>query len=117
VEVMIIQVRVEEDQWRGQPPPEGKARTMATAANDTDFGFERVTGLIGAWVQNFRPDTAVNQANAPALRRALSEYGVLFFDFGRIPDVEEYTRFASLFGNVQAAFGQQLKDRERMRFR
>jgi taurine dioxygenase len=77
-----------------------------------DLGFERVTGLIGAWVRNFELDAPDNVARAPALLRALSEHGVLFFDFGRPPGEGEFTRFASLFGNVQERFGQTVKDRD-----
>jgi taurine dioxygenase len=85
---------------------------MASVAESVDLGLERASGLIGAWVRNFAPNAPDNTAKAPALRRALSEYGVLFFDFGRIPDVEEYTRFASLFGSIQGEFGQKVRDQE-----
>jgi taurine dioxygenase len=84
---------------------------MATAA-DVDLGFERATGLIGAWVRNFQLGAPENPARSDALLRALSEYGVLFFDFGRPPTADEFTEFAALFGNVQAAFGQKVMGRD-----
>ena len=42
----------------------------------------------------------------------LPNIGVLFFDFGRVPTSAEYWDFAGLFGNVQAKFGQTVKDRD-----
>lgn len=85
---------------------------MATTEQDVDLALEPAEALIGAWVRDFDIADPRNTKKSDALRRALSEYGVLFFDFGRVPEAEEYTRFASLFGNVQAVFGQQVKDRE-----
>jgi taurine dioxygenase len=88
---------------------------MASAAKvDTqaDLGLERVSEVIGAWVRNFALGAPGNDAKAPALQRALAEHGVLFFDFGRVPTPSELWDFASLFGNVQAKFGQTVKDRD-----
>ncbi|MDR2857075.1 MAG: TauD/TfdA family dioxygenase [Novosphingobium sp.] len=77
-----------------------------------DLGLERATGLIGAWVCNFELGAPGNPARSGTLLRALSEHGVLFFDFGRAPEAAEYTEFAGLFGNVQAVFGQQVKNQD-----
>jgi taurine dioxygenase len=74
--------------------------------------FVRATGAIGAWVHNFRLSDPGNAACAGTLQHALAEYGVLFFDFGRPPTGEEFTQFAALFGNVQAKFGQQVKNQD-----
>ena len=85
---------------------------MATMTKKVDLGLERATGLIGAWVRNFALDDPENAGKSEALARALSEYGVLFFDFGRPPEAEEFTRFAGLFGKVQAVFGQKVKGQQ-----
>lgn len=73
---------------------------------------ERVSGHIGAWVRGFELGSADNPARAGMLQQALAENGVLFFDFGRIPDFEEYVGFAGLFGKVQGRFDQVVKDRK-----
>lgn len=85
---------------------------MATAADMVDLSLEPAEALVGAWVRTFDIAAPDNAARAAALQRALAEYGVLFFDFGRVPGEEEYTRFAGLFGPVQAVFGQQVKERD-----
>lgn len=91
---------------------------MASAHNaeaDTDLSglrFEAVSGNIGAWARGFALDAPDNASLKERLQLALAEYGVLFFDFGRIPDFEEYLGFASLFGKVQGKFGQVVKDRQ-----
>ncbi len=78
--------------------PIGKAGIMATATHTpTSLSCERVSGNIGAWVRGFELDAPDNAAHADMLQRALAEHGVLFFDFGRIPDFEEYHGFAGLF--------------------
>jgi len=82
---------------------------MATA---TSLACERVSGHIGAWVRGFELDATDNPAHADMLQRSLAEHGVLFFDFGRIPDFEEYLGFAGLFGKVQGQFGQIVKGRK-----
>jgi taurine dioxygenase len=74
--------------------------------------FEAVSGNIGAWVRGFELAAPENGLLKEQLQRALAEYGVLFFDFGRVPNFEEYFGFASLFGQVQGRFGQVIKDRQ-----
>jgi taurine dioxygenase len=73
--------------------------------------FERVTGTIGAWVSGVALD-AQSTLIAEMLRRGLAEYGVLFFDFGRIPSSSEFTKFAGLFGEVEAVYGQRVANRD-----
>lgn len=85
---------------------------MAGVADRVDLGLEPVTGLIGARVHNFDLGSPDNRAKAGALLRALSEHGVLFFEFGRVPEAEELNAFAGLFGKVQGVFGQQIKNRD-----
>lgn len=79
----------------------------------TELHFERATGVIGAWVRGFDLDAPDNRSRSDELLRALSQYGVLFFDLGRVPGDEEYRQFASLFGKVQKAFDQTVKERDR----
>lgn len=87
---------------------------MATEAGTlTKLHFERATGVVGAWVHGFEPGATDNGALGGALLSALSEYGVLFFDFGRVPSDEEYALFAGLFGTVQDGFDQRVKDPDR----
>lgn len=86
---------------------------MATASSTlTSLEFEPVSGKIGAWVRGFDLTSSGNLNQTDVLKRALAEYGVLFFDFGRIPDFEEYYGFARLFGKVQGKFDQVIKDRD-----
>lgn len=86
---------------------------MASARSvRTDVRFEAVSGNIGAWVRGFELDAPENGLLKEQLQRALAEYGVLFFDFGRVPNFEEYFGFAGLFGQVQGKFGQVVKDRQ-----
>lgn len=86
---------------------------MASIAMKADgLELERVSGHIGAWVRDFDLDAPDNSARSGELLRALAEHGVLFFDFGRVPDAEEFAGFAGLFGTVQGRFGQRIKDRE-----
>ena len=86
---------------------------MATATSiGTSLSCERVSGHIGAWVRGFDLGAPGNPAQADMLQRALAEHGVLFFDFGRIPDFDEYLGFAGLFGKVQGRFDQIVKDRK-----
>lgn len=85
---------------------------MATASKiASTLSFERVSGLIGAWVRGFDIAAPDNRARSDELHRALAEHGVLFFDFGRVPSFEEYYDFASLFGTVQGKFAQTVKER------
>lgn len=86
---------------------------MATANHlKPDLHFERATGLVGAWVHGFALGAPENRTSSETLQRALAEHGVLFFDFGRAPSETEFTEFAGLFGNVQAKFGQTVKNQE-----
>ena len=86
---------------------------MATASKvQSVLDFEAVSGNIGAWVRGFELARPENALLGKRLQRALAEYGVLFFDFGRAPTSAEYWDFASLFGKVQAKFGQTVKDRD-----
>lgn len=85
---------------------------MAPTAENIDLGIEKAEAQIGAWVRKFDIADPDNSAKAGALQSALAEYGVLFFDFGRVPGEAEYTSFAGLFGSVQPVFGQQVKNRE-----
>jgi hypothetical protein len=47
--------------------------------------FARATGAIGAWVEGLSLGSVPSAEAIRALRHALADYGVLFFDFGRIP--------------------------------
>jgi taurine dioxygenase len=83
---------------------------MATVSEKLteDVRFERATGTIGAWVQGIGLGITASAATAQILRRGLAEHGVLFFDFGRVPSSSEFTEFAQLFGEVEAAYGQKV---------
>lgn len=83
----------------------------STSPATTELQFERATGIVGAWVHGFDLSAPGNGACKATLQRALAEYGVLFFDFGRAPDGQEFTEFAGLFGTVQADFAQKTKIR------
>lgn len=85
------------------------AKALSTGEGLT---FEPVSGKIGAWVRGFDLSFSGNRDRSGELQRALAEFGVLFFDFGRIPDFDEYHGFASLFGKVQGRFDQTIKDRK-----
>jgi taurine dioxygenase len=84
---------------------------MATATLTPKEGirFERATGSAGAWVHGAGLGAAPDPIVTDALTRALHEYGVLFFDVGRVPSSEEFAAFAELFGEVEGPFGQRIK--------
>ena len=86
--------------------------TVRSDAVRSEVRFEAVSRNIGAWVRGFELGAPDNALLKERLQRALAEHGVLFFDFGRVPDFEEYFDFASLFGNVQGKFDQVVKNRK-----
>ena len=78
----------------------------------TDLTLEPVSGAIGAWVRGYELGVGASPDTSARLQRALAERGVLFFDFGRVPDFGEFFEFAGMFGKVQGEFGQEIRDRK-----
>jgi taurine dioxygenase len=73
---------------------------MAIAEKE-EIRFERVTPTVGAQVHGVQlagPHPALTQ---DVVRRALHEYGVLFFDYDHALSVEEFHDFAALFGEPE----------------
>jgi taurine dioxygenase len=85
---------------------------MTTAASTHQYiRIERATGAVGAWVEGVELGAPADATTAATLRRLLAEHGVLFFDFGRVPTAQEFTDLTGLFGEVEAGFGQKVRDR------
>lgn len=85
---------------------------MATASiAESDMTLEPVSGLIGTWVRGYELGADVTPDQSAQLQKALAEYGVLFFDFGRVAGFEEFFAFAGMFGKVQGKFDQTIKNR------
>lgn len=78
--------------------------TTASNLKENVF-FDRATGTIGAWVHGVTLETRGAEI-ADTLRQALAQHGVLFFNFGRVPSLSEFTEFAELFGEVEKVYGQ-----------
>jgi taurine dioxygenase len=87
---------------------------MTTAAVNLkeDVRFERATGAVGAWVHGIELGRQ-SAETADTLVRGLNEHGVLFFDFGRIPNSSEFEEFARAFGEVEAVYGQKVLDQKK----
>lgn len=77
---------------------------MATAKLKQDIRFERITGTVGAIVHGVGLTDSRCATTADTLRRALHEYGVLFFEFGRYLSRDEYVEFGHLFGDPDEGY-------------
>jgi taurine dioxygenase len=82
---------------------------MTTTDSPHDVRFDRVTGTIGALVRGVELGTTEPPAAAEALaseplRRALHEFGVLFFEFDHVVSVPEFRAFAGLFGEPEETY-------------
>lgn len=75
---------------------------MTTVAQQ-DITFERVTGNVGALVHGVELG-ATQPSTGKALRRALPEFGVLYFDFDHAVDEDEFQAFARLFGEPEQGY-------------
>ena len=75
---------------------------MTGTASEKSVRFERVTGTVGAIVHGVRLGGTAHSTAADTLRRALHEYGVLFFEFDHAVSADEFAAFGSL---LHGAFG------------
>ena len=66
--------------------------------------FERVTGTIGAIVHGVELDQPVGARIPDCLRRALRDFGVLFFEFDHFISAGEFLTFARLFGEPEEKY-------------
>lgn len=76
---------------------------MATAALDR-ITFTPASGQLGAHVEGLAIDAKPDAETTSALRYALHEHGVLFFDFGRLLSVPEFHEFATIFGDLEDGY-------------
>ena len=67
------------------------------------MNFERVTGTIGATVRGLVPGHIIT-TDQSSLRRALHEYGVLFFEFGHSVGAEEFLAVSRWFGEPEEEY-------------
>lgn len=81
---------------------------LSASESQYEIRFERASRNIGAWVRGV-PLDAEGEAVETKLRRALAEYGVLFFDFGHLLTSDDFSSFAQLFGEVEAGYAQKKK--------
>ena len=66
--------------------------------------FERVTGTIGALVQGVGLGQPLGLEALEVLRRAVHEYGVVFFEFGELVGAADFVGFARLFGEPEQSY-------------
>jgi len=76
---------------------------MATAVMDK-ITFTPASVALGAYVEGLAIDAKPNEETTKALRYALHEHGVLFFDFGRVLRVPEFQQFATIFGDLEDGY-------------
>ncbi|MFT3964965.1 MAG: TauD/TfdA family dioxygenase [Sphingobium sp.] len=67
----------------------------------TQIRFERASAHIGAYVHGISLEQPATPALREALRGALHENGVLFFEFGQTVTSEQQARFTGLFGKLE----------------
>jgi taurine dioxygenase len=77
---------------------------MMNAIPQQDIRFERVTGNVGAIVKGVPLGGPHSTATADTLRRALHEFGVLFFEFGDVVDAPDFIAFGDLFGEPEESY-------------
>lgn len=73
-------------------------------ADDRPIRFERVTGTVGAIVHGVALGGADRRSTTDTLRRALHEFGVLFFHFDHLVSAAEFVGFAALFGEPESSY-------------
>ena len=84
-----------------------------TSTNSTALRVEKATPTIGARVHGVALDQPATPQLTQALREALHEHGVLFFDLGdREVSEEEQRGFARLFGELEPVYGFGSKEKE-----
>lgn len=83
---------------------------MTAAETLTKIRYTKKTAAIGANVEGVPLDQEVTPEVVEALRHGLHEHGVLFFEFARIVDEDEFARFSALFGEVEPVYGFSTKD-------
>jgi taurine dioxygenase len=71
---------------------------------ETNLRFERVTGNVGAIAHGVRRGGTEHSTTADTLRRALHEYGVLFFEFDHAVNADEFAAFGTLFGEPEETY-------------
>ena len=77
---------------------------MTMADTLTKIRFEKVTAAIGARVDGIALDQQPTPDVMETLRQGLHEHGVLFFEFGKRVETDQFKAFAQLFGEVEAVF-------------
>ena len=85
---------------------------MATTMAKEDVRFERVTGTVGALVHGVELATAPSAAAVDALRNAVHEFGVLFFEFDDVVDNADFQALAALFGEPEDGYALRPRDVE-----
>jgi taurine dioxygenase len=76
---------------------------MTTAA-ENGIRFEKTTGTVGALVHGVKLGAATSDTLVSTLQRALHEFGVLFFQFDRLVNAEEFADFSALFGEPEEGY-------------
>ena len=80
------------------------SRALTTPDPPGQVRFERVTGTIGALVRGVELGATEPATSAESLRRALHEFGVLFFEFDHLVSAPEFVAFAKLFGEPEESY-------------
>jgi taurine dioxygenase len=78
--------------------------TSAVLRSKEDIRVEKVTPTIGARIRGIALDQPATPNIVETLRHALHEHGVLFFEFGRRVDEDEFRGFCGLFGEVEIGY-------------
>src|SRR5450755_2005267 len=67
--------------------------------------FEKAAVTIGARVHGVALDEQPTPQLVQTLREGLHEHGVLFFEFGKRVEEEQFKNFSRLFGEVEPVYG------------
>lgn len=78
---------------------------MEAIDTPTKIRFEKAAVAIGARVHGIALDEQATPQVVQTLRAGLHEHGVLFFEFGKRVDEEQFKNFSRLFGEVEPVYG------------
>lgn len=78
---------------------------MTAADTLTRIRFERAAAAVGARVQGVALDQPATADVVESLRQGLHEYGVLFFEYGKVVEADQLVQFSQLFGELEPVYG------------
>jgi taurine dioxygenase len=82
-----------------------KMTVAQMADTQPSIRFDKATVTIGARVHGIALDQQATPHIVQALREALHEHGVLFFEFGKRVEEDQLRNFSRLFGELEPVYG------------